>query len=71
MIIGQWINNAGYSVIKTHDGKLHLEHRYIVQNIMGIRLSKDVVVHHKDHNKLNNIPSNLYPCTINQHNNEE
>jgi hypothetical protein len=26
-----------------------------------------VVVHHKDHNKLNNNTSNLYPCTVKQH----
>jgi hypothetical protein len=36
-----------------------LEHRYIAEGMIGRRLKKGEVVHHKDHNRSNNDPQNL------------
>jgi hypothetical protein len=62
-IVDYWVNNSGYLVVKLESGGLMLEHRYVVQYLMGINLSPNVIVHHIDHNPLNNTPSNLYPTT--------
>ncbi len=36
-----------------------LEHRYIAEQMLGRRLDKQEIVHHRDHNKKNNHPDNL------------
>lgn len=40
-------------------GKNHLEHRIVMENILGRPLSSTEIVHHKDHDKRNNDPDNL------------
>jgi hypothetical protein len=41
-----------------------LEHRIVMEKVLGRLLTKKEVVHHKDHNKVNNDPDNLmlFPC---------
>lgn len=42
-----------------HNGRQCLEHRVIMEKVMGRALATDEVVHHIDGNGLNNDPSNL------------
>lgn len=44
-----------------------LVHRVIIEAIIGRTLKKDEVVHHRDHNKLNNDPANLLIMTHSEH----
>ena len=48
-------------------GKKIDEHRYIMEQILGRKLTKDEVVHHIDGNKLNNDPSNLQVMSRAEH----
>jgi len=50
----------GHAVWKVRvNDKTYLEHRWIVENEMGINLKENEIVHHKDGNPLNNHPLNL------------
>ncbi|MDD3003271.1 MAG: HNH endonuclease signature motif containing protein [Patescibacteria group bacterium] len=44
-----------------------LVHRYVASKHLGRRLRFDEVVHHRDGNKRNNRPDNLYVCTQTEH----
>jgi len=50
------------------DRKRVKEHILIMEDLIGRRLVKWEVVHHKDWNKLNNLPSNLEMMTASEHN---
>lgn len=52
------ITEDGYVVEKTHNGWL-LQHRIIMQAILGRKLSTSELVHHIDGNKSNNSKENL------------
>lgn len=43
------------------------EHRLVMENILGRRLTSDEIVHHKDHDKKNNHPDNLQLMTRSEH----
>lgn len=47
-------------------GKVYI-HRYVAQEHYGIELTSDMIVHHKDENKLNNDPSNLVIMSYEEH----
>lgn len=47
-------------------GKVYV-HRHVAQTFYGVILTPDLVVHHKDENKLNNEPSNLEIMTYEEH----
>ena len=47
-------------------GKIYV-HRYNAERHYGIKLTSDLVVHHKDENKLNNEPDNLQIMTHEEH----
>ncbi len=40
-----------------------IEHRKVVQDIIGRPLKKGEIIHHIDGDKLNNVPENLYLCS--------
>lgn len=50
----------GYARVGLKDGKKGkaLLHRLVAKDVMGIDIG-EVIIHHKDHNKLNNAPENL------------
>lgn len=52
-----------YAVVREHPNATKygyvLEHRVVMENMIGRLLTADEVVHHKDHNRKNNDPSNL------------
>lgn len=53
-----WVNNNGYRMVPTETGP-RLEHRLVMEAILGRPLWGDENVHHKDGNRLNNDPDNL------------
>lgn len=55
-----------YRSIKV-DGRGCLEHRWVMQQIIGRPLRADEQVHHRDHNRLNNAPENLELVTSAEH----
>lgn len=52
-----WLEQ-GYRFVK-HQGRRKALHRVIVEEREGRELSRNEIVHHVDHNPLNNDPSNL------------
>lgn len=55
-----------YSRVRV-DGKSAMEHRAIMENILGHKIPDGYVVHHKDHNVRNNDPANLVLLTEEEH----
>jgi hypothetical protein len=53
-------------VIKTEDGWIE-EHRYVMEKSLGRKLTKNEIVHHIDHDKLNNDISNLELTSRSEH----
>lgn len=67
-----YINNNGYRLVRVHTDRksmaaYELEHRWVMQQVLGRALKADEVVHHIDGDKLNNSPSNLELLTIKEH----
>ena len=48
----------------------HLEHRYVVEKMLGRKLNRDEQVHHVDHDKENNDPANLSILAASPHGTE-
>ena len=63
---GWVVNLSGYKCIKIGDKYLY-EHRIIMEEVLGRKLKKYEVVHHKDENKLNNSIENLQLMTKKEH----
>lgn len=59
-----YLDPKGYLRFKDSD---ILVHRYVASKHLGRRLRFDEVVHHRDGNKRNNRPDNLYVCTQTEH----
>lgn len=58
---------ARYRQVTTPDGRKMLEHRWVMEQVLGRPLRSDEHVHHKDHDGLNNNPSNLEVVTVEEH----
>ncbi|KKN31726.1 hypothetical protein LCGC14_0821110 [marine sediment metagenome] len=54
----RYLKSTGYFVIRV-DGHYVAEHRYVMEQMLGRKLRKGEMVHHKDGNKTNNAPQNL------------
>jgi hypothetical protein len=55
---GGSVNRWGYRMVSVN-GRRVREHRHVMEQIVGRPLLPDEVVHHIDHDKLNNAPGNL------------
>lgn len=51
-------HSDGYWEVKDKEGWVYI-HRHIMERIVGRKLAKDEIVHHKDHNTQNNADDNL------------
>lgn len=58
---------ARYRQITTPDGRKMLEHRWVMEQILGRRLKRWEQVHHKNHDRLDNRPENLELVTSGEH----
>jgi len=63
---GRFVGSAGYTYVKADghkearfDGYVH-EHRIVAEQLVGRSLREGEVVHHRDRNRLNNDPDNLF-----------
>ena len=54
-----YINSKGYKVYSDSDKVVH---RHVAEMMLGRKLKKGEVVHHKNRNKLDNRRSNLWVC---------
>lgn len=55
-----------YKAIKVNHSKENY-HRYVAERIIGRKLTREEIVHHKDGNKLNNEPENLQVMPLESH----
>ena len=56
-----------YRQKKLPDGRQQLEHRWVMEQVLGRPLRTDEQVHHKNHNRLDNRPENLEVVTSAEH----
>lgn len=64
---GRRIRKNGYVYIRTEDGSEMLEHRFVMEQHLKRKLSKDEHVHHIDENKENNSIENLTVMSRSEH----
>ena len=51
--------SGGYVMVKTPTGEWMLEHRYVMEQVLGRKLQRYETIHHKDGDRQNNAPENL------------
>ena len=61
-------NCDGYIKVYTPDGRRIREHRWVMEQVLGRRLSIDEIVHHKNGDRRDNRPENLQVMSRSQHN---
>ena len=57
----------GYRWVTGDDGRKKAEHRFVVENTIGMELSSSDIVHHIDGDRDNNDPSNLQVMSRAEH----
>ena len=63
---GSYLSSDGYRVVS--DGrKYRREHRVVAEKKLGRKLFSHEVVHHKDGDRLNSDPNNLFVCSQSEH----
>lgn len=65
--VGRSLKPNGYYEITMGEHKGRLEHVVVMESIIGRRLYSNECVHHIDHDKTNNKPSNLQLMTRSEH----
>lgn len=55
---GEGLSADGY-IIVTRNGRIMREHRWVMEQMIGRRLTREEEVHHKDRDRTNNSPHNL------------
>ena len=60
-------HTKGYVVKSIGKGKKILEHRYIMEQLLGRALFTYETVHHRDGNRANNNPENLQLLVVSEH----
>jgi hypothetical protein len=63
---GRFVNSEGYAKIRLWDGSWKLEHRFIVEGMIGRPLLPGETVHHKNGIRDDNRPENLKLWTVAQ-----
>lgn len=57
-----------YRITSSKEGNLNKKlHRLIYEDFWGVKLPKEIIIHHKDENKLNNCILNLEAMTKSEH----
>ena len=67
---GYWINEDGYKVIQNEvetQGHKLFEHRKVMEKFLGRKLLSSELIHHINHNKLDNRINNLQIVTRSEH----
>ena len=59
-------SGGGYRMIYVNGVRIY-EHRHVMEKHLGRRLGKDEHIHHKDHNRINNVISNLELTSARDH----
>lgn len=65
--VGGRVKSNGYVAVRDGKNKYKYEHRLIIEKLIRRKLKSDEVVHHKNHNKLDNRISNLQVMTMADH----
>lgn len=63
---GRYVNPDGYVEIRVN-GKRKLEHRHVMEQVLGRPLKRNELVHHRNDDKTDNRPGNLELMTSSQH----
>jgi HNH endonuclease len=63
---GRYLNPNGYIEIRVN-GEAKLEHRHVMEQILGRSLKRNELVHHRNHDKTDNHPDNLVLTTASDH----